>query len=402
MARVRSALVERLRARSAEIEAAIFARLSVLAEAGDDRSLEYTAEVRHAVPEFLDYCLRAIEQGDERSQGPIPSTAVAEARRAAHKGISLDTLLRRHAAADRVLAVFVIDEAEDLLRLERREVQRVQGVPVDHLMASVAFEYEEELGRMRRSPNQRLGERVRRLLAGELEVDPDLPYAFDAWHLGMIVRDAAAVGGFRAIAKALDCQLLVAPDGEDGAWLWLGRRRRLAMSEIEELTSSTLPEGASLALGESRHGLDGWRLTHREAQAASEAMIYRSGSVTRCRDVVLIAAVMRDDALAASLIETYLTPLDGGRGERGVDLRRTLREYLAAGQNASTAAAALSVNRHTVQRRLRTVEDRLGQRIEQCHAELQVALRVEEILDHHPAGSHEGGPRHVRELARVP
>jgi DNA-binding PucR family transcriptional regulator len=60
-------------------------------------------------------------------------------------------------------------------------------------------------------------------------------------------------------------------------------------------------------------------------------------------------------------------------------LRKTLRAYFAAGFNAATAAAALEIDRHTVQRRLRKVEESLGRLLDSCHAELAVALRLEEL-----------------------
>jgi DNA-binding PucR family transcriptional regulator len=82
------------------------------------------------------------------------------------------------------------------------------------------------------------------------------------------------------------------------------------------------------------------------------------------------------------LRETYLVPLDE-HGDSGLVLRETLRAYFAAGFNAATAAAALEIDRHTVQRRLRKVEETLGQLLPSCHAELEVALSLEK-LDHEP------------------
>jgi DNA-binding PucR family transcriptional regulator len=39
----------------------------------------------------------------------------------------------------------------------------------------------------------------------------------------------------------------------------------------------------------------------------------------------------------------------------------------------------LEVDRHTVQRRLRKVEEALGRLLHTCHAELEVALSLEEL-----------------------
>ena len=89
--------------------------------------------------------------------------------------------------------------------------------------------------------------------------------------------------------------------------------------------------------------------------------------------------MLRAGTLSSALIETYLAPLDG-RGDAGEVLRQTLRAYLGAGRNAATAAVALGVARNTVERRLRTVEQKLDQSLDTCSAQLHVALRVEELL----------------------
>ena len=67
------------------------------------------------------------------------------------------------------------------------------------------------------------------------------------------------------------------------------------------MSSACLPTTSrgdvSVAVGEPRSGLDGWRLTHREAQAAQEVMLRKPQRLTRARDVILLAAVLRDEAL---------------------------------------------------------------------------------------------------------
>lgn len=154
------------------------------------------------------------------------------------------------------------------------------------------------------------------------------------------------------------------------------------MATVEASLDVTEPASTSIALGEPRKGLDGWRRSHREAQIALQAVLYRPQPVTRCRDVILLSAVMRDHGLAASLVDTYLLPLDG-RGDAGEAARDTLRAYFKAERNVVAAAAALGVARHTVERRLRRIEDKLGQTLDSCDAQLQVALEVEELLISH-------------------
>lgn len=375
---IRVELVARLRERMEEIEDAVFARVRALSEPDSEDDPEYVAGLRATVRDVLEYGLAHIEKGEEWS-GPIPSTAAAQARRAARNGVRLDTVLRRYAAGDRLLGDFVMDEADRFPSRALRKVLQVQGPQVDRLMAAVANEYMDELGRMKRSPTQRLAERVQRLVAGEGPADVgDLEYAFDAWHLGLVAEGPDAEAEVRALATGLDTQLLVVSRGDGIVWAWFGARRPLAAPDVEALLESGVARNVSLAVGEPRSGLDGWRLTHREAQAAQEVMLRKPQRLTRARDVILLAAVLRDEALARSLSETYLAPLEG-HGDSGAVLRETLRAYFSAGLNAATAAAALAVDRHTVQRRLRKVEEALGRLLPDCHAELVVALGLDEL-----------------------
>jgi len=52
-------------------------------------------------------------------------------------------------------------------------------------------------------------------------------------------------------------------------------------------------------------------------------------------------------------------------------------------RNVSSTAAALGVSRQTVSNRLRTIEERLARPLSDCAAEVDAALRLEE-LGHSP------------------
>jgi len=100
--------------------------------------------------------------------------------------------------------------------------------------------------------------------------------------------------------------------------------------------------------------------------------------VTRCSDVLLEAAVLQREPLATSLIETFLSPLDGF-GYRGQTAHDTLRAYFEAKRNVSSTAHRLGVARNTVESRLREIEERLGRPLHICSAQLEVALRLEAL-----------------------
>lgn len=78
------------------------------------------------------------------------------------------------------------------------------------------------------------------------------------------------------------------------------------------------------------------------------------------------------------LLDTYLAPLEG-RGRLGPKLRETLRVYFSAGESTSVAAKDLGVRCHTVRQRILAIEEILEQPLHACNAELQVALRLDEL-----------------------
>jgi PucR C-terminal helix-turn-helix domain/GGDEF-like domain len=374
---IRAELVARLRARSAEIEATVYSWVRRMADPAERNDPEYRAYLRATVAESIDYALLGIERGEEW-EGPIPEAAMVQARRAARTGVKLDAVLRRYAAGDRLVGEFVVDEAARLPPEAMRPLVRAQGPHVDRMMAAVATEYMEELERIRRSPAQRIAERVQRLLAADSPADAaGLDYELDAWHLGLIITSPRPNVVARTLSAGLKRQLLVVPQDSDSAWAWLGGRQRTMAEEVERYLSADVLGDVTLAVGEPRWGLEGWRLTHHEARAAQQVTMRRPQPLTRASEVILLAAVLRDEMLAQSLRETYLAPLD--EGDSGLGLRETLRAYFDTGFNAATAAAVLEVDRHTVQRRLRKVEEALGRLLHSCHAELEVALVLEEL-----------------------
>lgn len=372
---IRAELVARLRARSGEIEDTVYNRVRQMADPAERDDPEYRAYLRATVAEAIDYALLGIERGEDW-EVPIPEAAMVQARRAARTGVKLDAILRRYAAGDRLVGEFVVEEASHLPNEAMRPLVRAQGPHVDRMMAAVATEYMDELERIRRSPAQRVAERVQRLLAADSPADAaGLDYELDAWHLGLVVVSSRPEVAARTLAAGLNRQLLVVSQGNDSAWAWLGGRQRTLVEEAGRYLGTGVLGDVTLAVGEPRWGLEGWRLTHYEAKAAQQVMMRRPQPLTQASNVILLAAVLRDEMLAQSLRETYLAPLDDG--DSGLGLRETLRAYFDAGFNAATAAAVLEVDRHTVQRRLRKVEEALGRLLHSCHAELEVALILE-------------------------
>jgi hypothetical protein len=376
---VRADVVARLRARLPEVEQAIFASVrDGLSDPAGSGDAEYVKGLRVAVVAALDYVLTGIEQGEEWA-GLIPSAAIVQARRAARTGVGLETVLLRYTIGNRLLSDFVMDEVDHFPSQALRQVLNRQGALVERLMAAVSIEYKHEVERAGRSLDQRRGERVQRLLAGE-PVDPsEFDYEFEeAWHLAVIVVGARAPEAVRGLGVGLDRAVLTVSRGEEAVWAWLGGESRLSVAGIERRLSAMVDMGVLLAIGEPSRGIHGWRLTHHQAQAALLVALHRPRGITRYAEDMLLAAALQDETLATSLQEIYMSPLAGQRGNGSV-LRDTLRVYFDVTGNAATAAVRLKVDRHTVERRLQKIEERLGRLIPTCQAELEVALRLHEL-----------------------
>ena len=397
-----SVVVLRLRARRKEIEEAIFARVrDAVQDPAGLGDAQYVVGLRATVAAAVDFVFRGIECGDEGVE-PIPSAAVAQARRAVRAGVSLDTVLRRYTAGYALLSDFVVEEAEssDLVGQLSvlRQLLRMQASSLERLTSSVAEEYGQELERVGRSGEQRRAGLVQRLLAGAQVDAAELGYRLDGWHLAVIAKGPGASEILREAARGCERQLLCVACGEQTVWAWFGGQRAFQMSEIEgylpirqhhqrqqrrdeaESSHGERPShvGCSFAAGEPARGLEGWRLTHRQAQAALMVALSRPRRLTRYVDVALLATTLKDEALVKTLIETYIAPLRDTRGGGRV-LRETLHAYLAAERNVSSAAAALGVVRKTVEGRLRTIEERTGRSLHPCPTELEIALELHEL-----------------------
>jgi hypothetical protein len=367
-----------LEGRRAEIEDAVLARMTAIADPGEASDPTYAERLRAAVSAALDYGLETIERGGG-GEPPIPVELLAQARIAARNRVGLDTVLRRYIAGYSLLGYFMIEEAgrEDLMRAG--ELQRLLGSQAalfDRLLAEVGEEHTRESEARRLPSARREAERIERLLAGETIDSTEIAYEFAGWHLGIVASCVEMEAAIRELAAGVDCRLLMLRREEGTIWAWLGARRMIDSGELLTASGgcSSYFSGA-ISIGEPGTGLAGWRLTHRQAVAALSVAQRSSAPVVRYGEVALLASVLRDELLSASLRQLYLAPLEREQ-DGGETLRQTLRAYFGTGHNVSAAAARLGVRRHTVAKRIRTIEERIGRLIADCAPELELALRL--------------------------
>ncbi len=375
--RTQGELVERLRARRQEVEAAVRTRVFAVADAEQAPDPVYAEGLRAAVSAALDYGLAAIEISEDRPP-ELPLALLGQARLAARNGVGIDTVLRRYFAGYTLLGEFIAQEAAelDLGGVALRRLVHTQAAALDRLLAAVSEEYERE---MRPSPASTEGRRLRlvqRLLAREPVDAAELRYPFDAEHVGLVVAEPGAEAIVAELASRSGCAALFVRPAPGAVWAWLGGRRTPDSDELLKFVANSESEWTAIGIGESAGGLPGWRLTHRQAATASPIALRSEHAAIRYADIALLASAQNDDLLVAWLRSSYLDPLDRAR-HGGAVARATLRAYLQAGHNVSSAAAILGASRTTVGSRLRAIEEAIGRTVPSCAAELQVALDLD-------------------------
>jgi PucR C-terminal helix-turn-helix domain/GGDEF-like domain len=370
----------RLQARRPEIKRDCLERVHAISDPGVVADPSYREGLRLAVSAALDYGLVVVHRPSEALAAPVPLALLAQARTAAHAGVSLETVLRRYSAGSALLRDCLIEEAEGA-GLDNPALKRLlgdQATLFDRLLKDVGVEYRQAL-EVDLDPAQRHARRIERLVAGESTDTTGIPYDFNAHHVGVVVSGPVLAEAIRNLAQALDRRALIVPTEKDTLWVWLGGRRALDTRDFHRLASAReWPPGVSVASGEPGFGLPGWRFSHRQAQAALAIAKLDPEPVKRYADVAVQSTLVRDDLLVSSLHQMYLSPLEQER-DGGKVLRDTLRAYFASEEHASSAAAALGVKRHTVTNRLRKVEARLGQSLATCATALNAALSIEEL-----------------------
>jgi hypothetical protein len=359
-------------------------------DASVDGDVEYENGLREMIAACIGHGLENFERGRPSSK-LVPPVVAEQVRRAASSGIGLATALRRCVAGYTCAWGFLFDEMNRIdLTDEQRHLLSLQasamtGSMLELLQVEVASAHRREIERRAQTHEQRRSDMVHGILVGgapDARERAELGYELDAWHLAIIATGADARKAARRLEVGLGCELLLVACSEQAVWAWLGAQRRLALSDIERVLSTPELRDVSLAVGGLREGLEGWRLTHREAQGAALVARHRAPSrLIRYADVAPEAAALQDAALADSLIGKYLSPLDeldiGGQ-----TARRTLRALFGAEHNVSSAAHALNVHRSTVHRWRNEIEARLGCRLHEHQGDIEIALRVEGLHRH--------------------
>ena len=330
--------------------------------------------------------------GRARPGQPLPAIVTEQARRAARLGVSVGTVIRRYVVGHRVLGELLASEVarSDLLdgATALQRIRHIQEKLLEDVIASIEATYDKELARVHSERSSSHAQIVRKLLGGlpaDAPTAGELGYELEhAWHLGLMACGTEIARTLRALKLKVDRELLCLRCGElTAAWLGGGK---LAAEELAARIAASPTNGARFAIGEPAYGMDGWRLTYRQAHEAFDVGTCASQSITKYAECSLLASALHNPMLASILDERYVRPL-AGRSDMDARLRKTLRAYIEAECNATSAASALGVGRHTVVTRIRLSERLLGRPLRTCLAELDLALRLDELRAARHAGT---------------
>jgi DNA-binding PucR family transcriptional regulator len=355
-------------------------------------------EIREAI---FDSCISNVQTGFAAlGRGiPVPQAAppgaLGLARTVVRARIPLPALLSGYRVGQQ-FALEAWNEAVEELHLDEQARQRLarRGSLVifrfiDEVATKVTEEYLRERDALTRDREHRRSRLVERILAGHSVDSGELGYDLYGVHLGVVAWGGRAEAALRLMAAELDRQLLTVAAGEDTIWAWLGGGEEFGAAADRTLARIDRPDGVSLAVGAPASGIEGFRLTHRQARGAQRIALLRQQPVTRYRDVALEVVLMADESQAREFAAHELHELAGNH-PRSRQLRETLEAYFRCEQNASSAAAALGVHQQTVTNRLRAIEVQLGYPPSIRRAELEAGLRIEALLAERP--EREGRP----------
>ncbi|MFT4008680.1 MAG: helix-turn-helix domain-containing protein [Nocardioidaceae bacterium] len=336
-------------------------------------------------------------------QVPTPLGAREYARRLAQHGISVTALVRAYRLGQRRLLEWALEE------WERAEVGSPdQQVPlgtvgelirttagyIDSISEQVIAEYDTERDRWLAHRDRARTDLLNQLTNGEsVEIDAAervLGYRLRQRHLGLVLwtvnpaQQPPEAGVFESVVARLAQVVgngtpLLWPQDATSAFAWLPVARELESVPVDELKDVVRARPTvRLATGTIGAGLDGFRVTQREAcqaQEVAEVGADPTALVTSYDDhgVRAAALLVPDLAGARRLVTKALGELavDSGTTAR---LRETLLTLVEEKGSYVATAERLHLHKNTVKYRVRQAIDARGRPLDEDRLDLELAL----------------------------
>ena len=340
-----------------------------------------------------------------------PAEAIAWSHELVHRGVALPALLRAyrlgHGLAERRL-----EEAAGELEIEPEIRWRVLARISHHLFAYIdavctdlVDDYEQERAQWIRGAAAARAE----LVSAIVERDPvdarvaseKLRYDVSRRHVALIVwadlrqtteHDGSLEREATTLAAALGGgPVLTVPIGERVVWAWTSGDQLI---DDPAAVGHRMGEGVRAAIGTCLKGLAGMADSHDEAvvtRRVAELRSLRSGTVVGYRAADLTALLTADPVEAVRFTDAELGQLLEDTDD-AARLRATIRFYLEENLSPARTARRLGIHRNTVVYRVKQTEQLLGHAIEQRRLQLEVALRLSEMIDGLRSAAHRGHP----------
>ncbi len=329
-----------------------------------------------------------------------PPEAIAWSHELVHRGVALPALLRAyrlgHGLAERRL-----EEAAGQLEIEPEirwrmlaRISHFMFAYIDAICNALVADYEQERAQWIRGAAAARAELVsaiveRRPVDGRAATEK-LRYDVSRRHVALIVwgdppRAGQQAGSLESEATALATALgggpvLTVPIGERIVWAWTSGDH---LADDASAVGHRMGEGVRAAIGTCREGLVGMSDSHDEARVArrvAELRGVRSGTIVGYRAADLTALLTADPIEAVRFAEAELGELLADNDTAG-RLRATVRVYLEENLSPARAARRLGIHQNTVVYRVKRTEELLGHAIEQRRLQLEVALRLSDMID---------------------
>ncbi len=331
-----------------------------------------------------------------------PTSALEYARRLAQQGVPVNALVRAYRLGQRRMNELVFAELRAIDIPEPTRVAVIEAITailfeyIDWMSQQVVAIYEDERERWLENQNSLRALRVREVLAAHKTIDVDaattsIRYPLRWHHVGLVLwyPDVGAEGDelarlqrfLRELAEsaaAAAAPLFVAADRTCG-WGWLPYRASAddAPAAVRQFALSR-PDAPSVAIGTMADGVEGFRQSHREAEAA------RGVSVTAKRPeptvisasdpgLSVVARLGGDVAETRDWVATVLGDLAIDNENDG-RLRDTLRVFLGCGSSYKVAADELNLHFNSVKYRVGRAVARRGREIGSDRLDVELAL----------------------------
>lgn len=329
----------------------------------------------------------ALEHGRRMAQRGVSVNAIMRGYRLGHKAV-LDVVLAhvRGAGLDSQMALDVFGQVADM-----------SFGYIDSISEQVVAAYQDERDRWLENENSLRAVRVREVLDGAetdaVELTEAIRYPLSRVHLAVATWYHQAAGGRELLAlEKFVQQLAVAIGARESplflpvdrlmGWAWIPLDTETAASCVQRARTfaRASAEAPWATLGDPLEGVEGFRLSHLQAQDARVVALAIGQDAPRFVAAsdpgVSMAALLGSDIEAAKTwVAKVLGPLacDSDNDER---LRDTLRVFLRCGSSFTAAAEELQLHHNSVKYRVQRAVDRRGRPISSDRLDVEAALLI--------------------------